>query len=110
MKRLTLIILLFAAAGFAGELWSCTTFLMSGKYTPDGRPILYKHRDTGTLDNALVFFTDGKYQYIGLVDSKESWKQEVWEALTPPALPLLTRPHITTTAATPQNLPTRRVW
>ncbi len=78
MKKLTLILLLFAAAGIAGELWSCTTFLMSGKYTPDGRPILYKHRDTGTLDNALVFFTDGKYQYIGMVDSKDSWKQEVW--------------------------------
>ena len=78
MKKLTLILILFAAAGIAGELWSCTTFLMSGKYTPDGRPILYKHRDTGTLDNALVFFTDGKYQYIGMVDSKDSWKQEVW--------------------------------
>jgi len=78
MKKLMLILLLFAAAGITGELWSCTTFLMSGKYTPDGRPILYKHRDTGTLDNALVFYTDGKYQYIGLVDSKDSWKQEVW--------------------------------
>jgi len=78
MKKLTMILLLFAAAGISGELWSCTTFLMSGKYTPDGRPILYKHRDTGTLDNALVFFSDGKYQFIGLVDSKESWKQEVW--------------------------------
>jgi len=78
MKKLALIMLLLGAAGTTAELWSCTTFLMSGKYTPDGRPILYKHRDTGTLDNALVFFTDGKYQYIGLVDSKESWKQEVW--------------------------------
>lgn len=78
MKKLTLIVLLFAAAAITGELWSCTTFLMSGKHTPDGRPILYKHRDTGTLDNALVFFTDGKYQYIGLVDSKNTWKQEVW--------------------------------
>lgn len=78
MKKLILIVLLFAVAGITGELWSCTTFLMSGKYTPDGRPILYKHRDTGTLDNALVFFTDGRYQYIGMVDSKDSWKQEVW--------------------------------
>ncbi len=78
MKKMVLILLLSAAAAVTGELWSCTTFLMSGKYTPDGRPILYKHRDTGTLDNALVFFTDGKYQYIGLVDSRESWKQEVW--------------------------------
>jgi uncharacterized lipoprotein NlpE involved in copper resistance len=30
------------------------------------------------LDNAIVFFNDGKYQYIGLVDSEESWKKEVW--------------------------------
>jgi hypothetical protein len=78
MKKLALIVLMLVTAGSTAELWSCTTFLMSGKYTPDGRPILYKHRDTGTLDNALVFFTDGKYQYIGMVDSKDSWKQEVW--------------------------------
>lgn len=39
---------------------------------------MYKNRDTGTLDNAIVFFTDGKYPYIGLVDSKSSWKDEVW--------------------------------
>ncbi len=78
MKKLTLIALLFLFAGITGEVWSCTTFLMSGKYTPDGRPLLYKNRDTGTLDNALAYFNDGKFDYIGLVDSKESWKREVW--------------------------------
>jgi len=78
MKKLTLIAFLMLLAGTTGEVWSCTTFLMSGKYTPDGRPLLYKNRDTGTLDNALAYFTDGKYDYIGLVDSKESWKREVW--------------------------------
>jgi uncharacterized lipoprotein NlpE involved in copper resistance len=62
----------------SAEAWACTTFIMSGKYTPDGKPILYKNRDTGTLDNAIVFFTDGKYPYIGVVDSKETWNQEVW--------------------------------
>jgi hypothetical protein len=78
MKKLTLFALLLLLAGATGEVWSCTTFIMSGKYTPDGRPMLYKNRDTGTLDNALVYFTDGKYDYIGLVDAKESWKKEVW--------------------------------
>lgn len=78
MKKLTLFALLLLIAGTTGELWSCTTFIVSGKHTPDGRPLLYKNRDTGTLDNALVYFTDGKYDYIGLVDSKESWKREVW--------------------------------
>ena len=57
---------------------ACTTFIISGKYTPDGRPILYKHRDTGTLDNALVFFTDGKYPYIGLVDATSEGRSTVW--------------------------------
>lgn len=78
MKRLTVFAVILLLVANAGELWSCTTFIISGKHTPDGRPLLYKNRDTGTLDNALVYFTDGKYQYIGLVDSKESWKREVW--------------------------------
>ncbi|MDX9773964.1 MAG: hypothetical protein RBT02_11185 [Bacteroidales bacterium] len=78
MKKAFVFMLLMAVTGMTGEIWSCTTFLMSGKYTPDGRPLLYKNRDTGTLDNALVFFTDGKYQYIGIVDAKDSWKREVW--------------------------------
>jgi hypothetical protein len=78
MKRLSLFALLLLLAGSTGELWSCTTFIMSGKHTPDGRPLLYKNRDTGTLDNALVYFTDGRYDYFGLVDSKNSWNREVW--------------------------------
>lgn len=78
MKKLTLFALLVLLAGTTEEALSCTTFLMSGKYTPDGRPLLYKNRDTGTLDNALAYFSDGKYDYIGIVDSKESWKREVW--------------------------------
>jgi hypothetical protein len=78
MKRLFVLLLLLAGAGMTGDIWSCTTFIISGKNTPDGKPILYKNRDTGTLDNAIVFFSDGKYQYIGIVDSRESWKKEVW--------------------------------
>lgn len=78
MRRLIASIFILAVAGMTSELWSCTTFIMSGKHTPDGRPLLYKNRDTGTLDNALVLFTDGRYRYIGLVDSKESWNRDVW--------------------------------
>jgi hypothetical protein len=81
MKRLFVLLLLLAGAGMTGDIWSCTTFIISGKNTPDGKPILYKNRDTGTLDNAIVFFSDGKYQYIGIVDSRESWKKEVWGGL-----------------------------
>jgi uncharacterized lipoprotein NlpE involved in copper resistance len=78
MKRLLAITLLLITAGITDITVACTTFIISGKNTPDGKPILYKNRDTGTLDNAIVFFSDGKYQYIGLVDSRESWQKEVW--------------------------------
>ncbi len=78
MKRFFAITLLLITAGITDITVACTTFIISGKNTPDGKPILYKNRDTGTLDNAIVFFNDGKYQYIGIVDSKESWMKDVW--------------------------------
>lgn len=78
MRRVILVFCIAILAGLAGTTEACTTFIITGKYTVDGRPILYKHRDAGTLDNALVYFTDGKYNYIGLVDSKDSWQKELW--------------------------------
>jgi hypothetical protein len=57
---------------------ACTTFIISGKYTSNGKPILYKHRDTGTLDNALAFFNDGNYPYIAVVNGNAKWNLEVW--------------------------------
>ena len=57
---------------------SCTTAILSGKCTPDGRPLLYKHRDADSLENKLLYFTDGKYDYMGLVNSKDSLGKQVW--------------------------------
>lgn len=60
------------------DLGACTTFIISGRYTPDGKPVLYKHRDTGNLNNALAIFTDGKYNYVGLLNSDKNWNNELW--------------------------------
>ena len=56
----------------------CTTGVFSGKSTEDGRPLLWKHRDTGFLQNKIVFFDDGNYDYIGIVNSVDSSGAEVW--------------------------------
>ncbi len=58
--------------------FSCTTFIMSGKYTADGKPMVFKNRDTDELQNSLAYFTDGKYNYIGLVDGTADWSKMVW--------------------------------
>lgn len=78
MKKLFILILLSSVLFSAENSKGCTTFIITGKYTPDGRPVLYKHRDTGTPDNALVYFTDGKYSYIGLVNACEKCDSMVW--------------------------------
>jgi hypothetical protein len=57
---------------------ACTTAIISGKATVDGRPLLFKHRDSDSLENKLMFFDDGKYEYIGLINSSDSLGGQVW--------------------------------
>lgn len=63
---------------FLQSLDACTTIVISGKHTPDGRPILWKNRDTDSLQNAVMYFTDGKYEYVGLVDAFDRERKNVW--------------------------------
>jgi len=58
--------------------FACTTTVISGKATHDGRPLLFKHRDTGDTQNKVMYFDDGEYDYIGLVNSKDIEGKEVW--------------------------------
>lgn len=56
----------------------CTTAVVSGKATEDGRPLLLKNRDADVLQNKLVFFNEGKFKFIGLVNSTDADNKEVW--------------------------------
>ncbi|MBL7092645.1 hypothetical protein ISS22_01600 [candidate division KSB1 bacterium] len=80
MKNFTRIFLFFIIfySTITSSSIGCTTAIVSGKFTVDGRPLLFKHRDTGTLQNKLMFFNDGKYKYIGLVNSTDSLGKEIW--------------------------------
>ena len=69
------VVILFFSAGISH---SCTTAIVSGKYTVDGRPLLFKHRDTGFRQNKLMYFYDGKYDYIGTVNSVDPEGKEIW--------------------------------
>lgn len=59
-------------------VYPCTTAVVSGKATEDGRPILLKNRDADVLQNKIVFFSDGKFKFIGLVNSTDRENKEVW--------------------------------
>ena len=73
---LALILSIFSAI----ETDACTSAIFTGKATPDGRPLLWKHRDTGELNNRIEFFPAGngrKYSFLGLVNSPVQ-DGEVW--------------------------------
>ncbi len=57
---------------------ACTTAVISGKYTADGRPMIWKLRDSDNFKNKLMYFDDGKYTYIGLVNSEDLEGEQVW--------------------------------
>jgi hypothetical protein len=63
---------------FSLSIIPCTTAVISGKATNDGRPLLLKNRDADALQNKLVYFSDGKYKFIGLVNSSDKENKEVW--------------------------------
>jgi hypothetical protein len=71
---LTVLILLFSYLTSA----ACTSIIISGKSTPDGRPIMWKNRDTDTYQNAIMYFNDGKYNSIGLIDSDDPKGKAIW--------------------------------
>ncbi len=57
---------------------ACTTIVVSGKYTKDGRPLIWKLRDTESYANKMRYFNDGKYSYIGLINSVDEKGEQVW--------------------------------
>lgn len=58
---------------------ACTSAIIPGWATADGRPLMWKHRDTGEQDNRLEHFKGEKYSFIGLVNSHEGNRgREVW--------------------------------
>ena len=49
---------------------ACTSVIVSGKVTPDGRPLMWKNRDTGSKENVVKFIpaTDSTFSYVAIVN------------------------------------------
>lgn len=77
MKRINLFLLIVLCASSS---WACTSFIISGKATPTGRPMMFKHRDTGELNNRIAYFEGVKYDFMGLVNSPVL-DGEVWAGM-----------------------------
>lgn len=62
---------------FISESDACTSIIISGKATPDGRPLMWKHRDTEAPYNHIAYFNGEGYSFLGLVNSDDP-RGAVW--------------------------------
>lgn len=77
LKKASLVIA-GALVAFAADVYACSSAVISGKITPDGRPLLWKQRDTGAEQNSVKYYKGGKHSFIGIVNSKAKNPTEVW--------------------------------
>ena len=52
--------------------YACTSVIVSGKYTKDGKAVMFKHRDSDCQDVKVEYFTGEKYRMMCLVNA--DWK------------------------------------
>ena len=62
----------------AVDVFACTSAIFTGKATPDGRPLLWKHRDTGEPNNRIQYFKGEKYTFYALINSPDFFRNEAW--------------------------------
>lgn len=68
MKRI-LILVAAVTLLFTSDLMACTAAIFTGKVTPDGRPLMWKHRDNDINDVCVEYIKGAKYNFIALMNS-----------------------------------------
>lgn len=62
------------------ELLSCTSVIISGKATKDGRPLMWKNTDTQNMNHRLIYSDFRGYPLIGIVrsDATDETRASIW--------------------------------
>lgn len=78
MRKLLSVIIVYLVGWI--PMFPCTSAVVSGRVTPDGRPLLWKHRDASDLNNRIVHFEaeGGTLEFVGLVNGVDTIANEVW--------------------------------
>lgn len=77
-KNLLFIAIMSFFLALAGNIQACTSAVISGKITPDGRPLLWKNRDTDYAQNSVKYFSGKRYSFVAVVNSRDDNPREIW--------------------------------
>jgi hypothetical protein len=76
MKKLIFLFLILVFS--SRSIFPCSSAVISGRATPDGRPLLWKHRDAREQENDLRYFQGEKYDFIGMKNTEDTTGTQVW--------------------------------
>ncbi len=57
---------------------ACTSFIVSGRATKDGRPLIFKNRDTKATSNVMVMVQGERYKYVGITYYTDKRPRNIW--------------------------------
>lgn len=65
------------------EAQSCTSAIVSAEASGTGRPMLWKHRDTSTIDNVVDYIQgkNGDYSYVALFNANDRKREQAWTGM-----------------------------
>lgn len=80
MKPTGILALLIVLMMGAAQASACTSAIISGRLTRDGRPLMWKNRDTNDLNNRIkrVEAHDGLYEFVALFDARDMRDTAAW--------------------------------
>lgn len=80
MRTFRTYLLAVAAALVPSAAFACTSAIVSASANPSGRPILWKHRDTSTIDNKVEYVAPAAsgFGYVALFNAADKDLKEAW--------------------------------
>lgn len=78
MKRFTLLLIAWVCVGTMAD--ACTSAIVSGRITANGRPMLWKNRDTDDQNNRVerIPAHDGLLEFVALFDARDLRDTAAW--------------------------------
>lgn len=79
-KTLPYIIILSIFFSTVTDIFGCTSAIIGAEASASGRPLLWKHRDTSTIDNVVAYVApqNGSFGYVGLFNADDRKLEQVW--------------------------------
>ena len=78
MNMKHLITFILATIVSSVSAFACTSVIITSKASKDGRPMIFKNRDTGSLSNICIERQGALYRYVGIANACDTIPQEIW--------------------------------